>query len=97
MEISLNEDQVKLLAAVDDGRVHHSPRFTPHDYEKSAEVTGVYRRATQRLAPLIKMRLVVLAEGDLNTTRRWTLTDLGDRVLTEYREQEAAAAAGGGA
>ncbi|MEV0805748.1 hypothetical protein [Micromonospora sp. NPDC050200] len=93
MEISLDLEQVKLLAAVDDGRVHRSPRARPPDFEKDPVVTGAYKRATQRLATLIKMRLVELDGGDDNVTRRWKLTGVGERVLAEAREQPADAAA----
>ncbi|MEU5938651.1 hypothetical protein ABZ807_05585 [Micromonospora sp. NPDC047548] len=100
MEISLDEEQVLTLFAVEQGRVHNDPRIPRPDWEKLAEFPFGHRPAVARLKPLRKARLVELpdeSEADANGVRAWKLTDLGDRIVAEYREQEAAAAAGGGA
>ena len=100
MEISLTEEQVLTLFAVEQGRVENDPRIPRPDWEKLAEFPFGHRPAVQRLRPLLKCRLVALpdeSEADANGVRVWKLTDLGERILAEYRDQQTAAAAGGGA
>ncbi|MBC9006121.1 hypothetical protein [Micromonospora aurantiaca (nom. illeg.)] len=90
MQISLDEDQVALLAAVAQRRVHSDPRFTKPDFEREPGQPG-HRRATQRLQPLKAYRLVELdpdAEPDQWGVRFYRLTALGERVLAQVREQE---------
>jgi len=92
--ISLDADQVQLLTAVQQGRVHHDPRFTRPDFEKEPGPPMVLKRATQRLAPLKRQRLVELApesEALGNGVRLYKTTTLGDEVLAEVRRQEDAA------
>ncbi|SBT64243.1 hypothetical protein GA0070622_1213 [Micromonospora sediminicola] len=96
MRITLDEPQVDLLAAVDAGNVHTDPRFTLPDFERVPGEPG-HRRATQRLQPLKDYRLVELdpdTPPDRWGVRPYRLTGLGERVLAEAREQEAADRAG---
>ncbi|MCX4468953.1 hypothetical protein OOK41_01265 [Micromonospora sp. NBC_01655] len=94
MEISLNLEQVELLAAVAEGRVHSDPRFSRPDFERLSENAHHTRRATARLRPLRKALLVVLVdEADSDGVRPYKLTSLGERVLAEARAQQAAALA----
>lgn len=85
MEITLEEEQVALLAAVADGRVHMDPRFTRPDFERPAGSGGNahdLRRATGRLRPLREARLVELAdEADQDGVTLYRLTGRGRGVL----------------
>ncbi|MFG3709195.1 hypothetical protein ACGF7U_31315 [Micromonospora sp. NPDC047670] len=96
MRIALDVDQVALLAAVDDGRVHMDPRFTRPDFEREPGDRPVpqYRRATQRLRPLKRADLVELDDGEPRQygVRPYRLTALGRKVLAEARAQAEAAA-----
>ncbi|MEU8264930.1 hypothetical protein AB0C02_30490 [Micromonospora sp. NPDC048999] len=95
MLISLDEDQVALLTAVEQRRVHTDPRFTQPDFERLPGQPR-HRRATQRLQRLKDYRLVELdpdTEPDRWGVRPYRLTGLGERMLAAAREQEAAAAA----
>lgn len=98
MEISLDEEQVLTLFAVNQGRVEHDPRIPRPDWEKLAEFPFGHRPAGRRLRPLVKCLLVQLpdeSEADDKGVRVWKLTDLGERIVAQYREEQAAAAAGG--
>lgn len=93
MEITLNDEQAALLVAVDEGRVTNDPRFTLPDFETDPGPPACQKRATRRLAPLKQWRLVELdedSEPDRYGVRRYRLTGLGERVLAEIHEQEAA-------
>jgi hypothetical protein len=94
MLISLDPEQVQLLVAVDQGRVHSDPRFVQPDFETEPGPPAMTKRATRRLAPLKKARLVELdpdTEPDRYGVRPYRPTELGSRVLAEVRAQEAAA------
>lgn len=94
METSLNAEQLQLLDAVDKGRVHHDARIPRPDWEVRAEYPFGHRRAGQRLAPLMRMRLVELAgkdEADANGVRLYKLTKLGEQIRSEAHEQESSA------
>ncbi|MFG3418724.1 hypothetical protein [Micromonospora sp. NPDC048063] len=96
MEISLDAEQVLLLVAVEQGRVHMDPRYTKPDFEKEPEHPFGLKRATRRLAPLKKARLVELVpEEDAGQygVRLYKLTSRGQHVLEQVREMEAAARA----
>ncbi|WP_319460070.1 hypothetical protein [Micromonospora sp. RTP1Z1] len=100
MEIALDAEQVLLLVAVDQKRVHTDPRYTAPDFERDPGPPLVLKRATQRLAPLKRMRLVELvdeAEADRYGVRLYRLTTIGEQVLAEVRDLETAARAEAGA
>ncbi|MEV4270576.1 hypothetical protein [Micromonospora aurantiaca (nom. illeg.)] len=100
MEITLDTDQVQLLVAVDQKRVHMDPRYTRPDFERDPGPPVALKRATQRLQPLKRMRLVELvdeSEADRYGVRLYKLTARGEQVLAEVREMEAAARAEAGA
>ncbi|WP_320067674.1 hypothetical protein [Micromonospora sp. RTGN7] len=89
MEIALDEDQVALLAAVADHRVHSDPRFSRPDFERQPDGNPHHnRRATARLRPLKTALLVELVdEADGDGVRLYRLTDHGEQVLTAARAQ----------
>lgn len=94
MLISVDCDDVQLLIAVEQGRVHCDPRFNAPDFEKLPDPPFGTKRATQRLKPLKRMELVVLAdEAGQDGIRQYQLTGRGEEILAAYREQEAAALA----
>lgn len=96
MEITLDAEQVLLLVAVEQHLVHMDPRYTAPDFERDPGPPMVLKRATQRLAPLKRMRLVELvdeAEADRFGVRLYKPTALGEQVLAAVREQEDAARA----
>ncbi|MDG4749333.1 MULTISPECIES: hypothetical protein [Micromonospora] len=100
MEITLDTDQVQLLVAVDQKRVHMDPRYTRPDFERDPGPPVALKRATQRLQPLKRMHLVELvdeSEADRYGVRLYKLTARGEQVLAEVREMEAAARAEAGA
>lgn len=100
MEIALDAEQVLLLVAVEQHRVHMDPRYTAPDFEKEPGPPVALKRATQRLAPLKRMRLVDLvdeAEADRYGVRLYRLTTLGEQVLADVRDLETAARAEAGA
>ncbi|WP_030488181.1 hypothetical protein [Micromonospora chokoriensis] len=91
MEIALDLEQVQLLTAVKQGRVHTDPQFSSPDFEKLADYPFGQRRATARLRPLKGARLVELVDDDAaggKPARPYKLTDLGEQVLTAALEQE---------
>ncbi|MFI6332935.1 hypothetical protein ACIBBG_32090 [Micromonospora chersina] len=94
MEIALDTEQVQLLVAVEQQRVHMDPRYTRPDFEKDPGPPMTLKRATQRLAPLKRMRLVELvdeSEASAYGLRLYKLTTLGEQVLAEVRDLEATA------
>ncbi|MFI2650185.1 hypothetical protein [Micromonospora fulviviridis] len=91
MEIALDTEQVQLLVAVEQKRVHMDPRFRAPDFERDPGPPLAMKRATQRMVPLKRMRLVELEPADKSGVRLYKLTTLGEQVLAEVREQEAAA------
>lgn len=91
MRTTLNTDHIAMLAAVEQKRVHHDPRYIRPDYERVP--TGL-RRAGRRLGPLKAARLVRLADdADQYGVRLYELTDHGTEVLDAARALQAAAAA----
>lgn len=103
MEIALDTDQVQLLVAVEQHRVHMDPRYRAPDFERDPGPPVVLKRATQRLQPLKRMRLVQLVdevdetEADQFGLRLYRLTERGEQVLAQVLELEAAARAEAGA
>ncbi|MEH0823446.1 MULTISPECIES: hypothetical protein [unclassified Micromonospora] len=105
MEITLDTDQVQLLVAVEQNRVHMDPRYTRPDFERDPGPPVALKRATQRLQPLKRMRLVQLAdesetdegEADRYGVRLYQLTERGEQVLAQVRDMEATARAEAGA
>lgn len=96
MQISLDAEQVQLLVAVEQGRVHADPRFTKPDFERIPDPPFGNRRAGRRLDPLKRFRLIELVDGseaDRFGVRLYKLTALGEQILAEVREQETAARA----
>ncbi len=100
MEIALDTDQVQLLVAVEQRRVHADPRYRAPDFERDPGPPVVLKRATQRLQPLKRMHLVQLvdeSEADQFGVRLYKLTARGEQVLAQVRDMEAAARAEAGA
>ena len=100
MEITLDVDQVQLLTAVGEHLVHMDPRYTAPDFERDPGPPATLKRATQRLAPLKRLRLVELVdedEADRFGVRLYRLTTLGEQVLEQVRDLEQAARAEAGA
>lgn len=94
MEITLNMEQVQLLVAVQQGRVHTDPMFASPDFERVAEYPFGQRKATSRLKPLKAARLVKLVDDDAaggKPARPYTLTERGEQVLAVALELERAA------
>lgn len=94
MEIALDPEQVQLLIAVEQGRVHTDPQFASPDFEKLAEYPFGQRRATSRLRPFKLNRLVELVDDEAaggKPARPYKLTTLGEQVLAAAREQESIA------
>lgn len=96
MRTDLDMEQVQLLTAVEQGRVHLDPRFSRPDFERIPDPPFGNRRATQRLRPLKMADLVELvgeAEAGAYGVRPYRLTTRGEQVLAEARAQEATALA----
>ncbi|MCW6005557.1 hypothetical protein K1W54_13355 [Micromonospora sp. CPCC 205371] len=92
MEIALTADDVALLAAVAQHRVHMDPRFTAPDFEVDPGPPAMRRRATQRLRPLQRWQLGELVDdADRYGVRLYRLTARGAQLLDEARAQEALA------
>lgn len=92
----LTSEQVQLLLAVRQQRVHMDPRFTLPDFEKDPVRTYVTKRATRRLRPLKDAQLVEMvdeADADRYGVRLYRLTTTGDQALDEALAAEAAASA----
>ncbi|MEU0081389.1 hypothetical protein ABZY58_26105 [Micromonospora tulbaghiae] len=100
MEIALDTDQVQLLVAVEQHRVHMDPRYRAPDFERDPGPPVTLKRATQRLQPLKRMHLVQLVdetEADQFGVRLYKLTERGEQVLAQVLELEATACAEAGA
>lgn len=95
MPISLEPAQVRLLQAVDEGRVARHRWSLPQGPEHGRDLVQQpddplhqHRRVQNQIAALRRLQLVVLVRGDkTDQTWPWRLTDAGRTVLEDLREQ----------
>lgn len=91
---TLDPDQLQLLLAVRQGRVHMDPRFTLPDFEREPDSPFMTRRATRRLRPFKAAGLVELVDEDQADqfgVRGYQLTGSGEQVVDAALAAEAAA------
>ncbi|MEW2383359.1 hypothetical protein AB0873_14890 [Micromonospora sp. NPDC047707] len=97
MRITLDLDDVQLLAAVEQGRVHMDPTLIPADWETvPAEPSPRMRPVGPRLFPLRRAGLVELFDDPDRppgpaTIHPYRLTAHGEAVLAEARQAQAEA------
>ena len=90
----LTSEQVQLLLAMRQQRVHMDPRFTLPDFEKDPDRPYLTKRATRRLRPLKDANLVEMVdEADRYGVRLYRLTAAGDQALDEALAADVAATA----
>lgn len=85
VRVQINREQLVLLAAVAAGHVRRT--LAGQDWQTTPDGPREFRRATFRVAVLIKQDLVQLrGEAHADGSTPWALTPRGEQVLDEHRQ-----------